>query len=125
MVLKSGEGYEQAVSIGHQSQLLQVVKPARCVTCLNQAPTAVMGPQSTAVLPMPWCTQAHAADDLKRHICDPASLVWQGVICFESVMAAAEESGQIKGGKPIICKPSRAVRLAHLTVCTLGHIHGD
>ena len=34
----------------------------------------------------------------------------QGVICFESVMADAEASGDAKNGKPIICKPTKQVR---------------
>ncbi|KAK9842125.1 hypothetical protein WJX84_012225 [Apatococcus fuscideae] len=33
---------------------------------------------------------------------------FQGVICFESVMQAAASQGQVKDGKPIICKPSKA-----------------
>ena len=45
------------------------------------------------------------------------ALLSQGVICFESIMAAAEALGQVTDGKPIICKPSNAVCPSWLTTC--------
>lgn len=35
-----------------------------------------------------------------------ASACMQGVICFESIMRAAESKGFVHEGTPIICKPS-------------------
>ncbi|KAK9842679.1 hypothetical protein WJX74_000570 [Apatococcus lobatus] len=45
---------------------------------------------------------------------------FQAVICFESIMAAAEASGQVKGGKPIFCKPSKAA--IHLALKQAGAV---
>ena len=32
---------------------------------------------------------------------------FQGVICFETIMAAAEEQGMVHHTKPVVCKPNR------------------
>lgn len=41
---------------------------------------------------------------LERHV--------QGIICFESTMAAGEAAGVVLNGRPVLCKPSALVSLA-------------
>lgn len=43
----------------------------------------------------------------------------QGVICFESTMAAGEAAGIVQNGRPVLCKPSAVVS----RLMTIGHLH--